>query len=91
MVEARADAHGVMPGDRECPPHESAKNPLPDRKRDSVALFCEEPGHERPADSRERYQDGIGPVKQGEKQAGKECGANGIFKGSEEPISYERI
>jgi threonine dehydrogenase-like Zn-dependent dehydrogenase len=41
-VVAGADAHGVVPGDRECPPHQSTENGLAHREWQDVALAREE-------------------------------------------------
>ncbi len=91
MVEARSHAHGMMPGDRESPPNQSAKNPLPYGEREDIPLFREKPGHQNSANPCDRHKDGIRPVEQGEERAGDERNAHGVVNGRAETVRDERI
>src|ERR1700694_1037135 len=42
-IEARPDAHAMMPRDRKGPRHKGTKNGLKDSKRENVAFAGEEP------------------------------------------------
>ncbi len=85
-IEARSHTHGVMPGQREGPPHQSAQDALADGERDNVAFLSEKPGHEGSANQGERNENGIGPMKQGKDSAGEKMSKEGAIQGGEKTI-----
>ena len=91
LIKARADAHAVMPGEREGPPNERAENRLPQGKGKDVALLMEQPGHQGAANQGHGDKDGIGPMEQGEERPGDERNPNGAGQRGEETIGNQRI
>jgi len=65
-IVAGADAHGMVPGDGESPEDEGAENGLTEDERKNVAMAREKPAHGGAADERERNENGIWPMKDGE-------------------------
>ena len=53
VIEAGADAHRVMPSHGKSPPNNSTENPLPDGESENVALFGENPGHQKSTNRRD--------------------------------------
>ncbi len=85
-VEARPDAHGVMPRNRKRPPNQSAQNSLPNGERNDVAFARKEPGHRDSADKGERNQHGIRPMKRRKNCACEQRGAHRAIRRSQEPV-----
>src|ERR1041384_2024795 len=60
-VVAGADPHRVMPCQRKCPPHKTAKDCLAKHERKNVSVAREKPAHCGPSGKGERNQHRIGP------------------------------
>jgi len=91
VIEAWTDAHGVMPGQRECPPNNRAEDALPDGEREDVSFLGENPGHQRSADQRDRNENRIRPVKQAEEGADNQRNPKRITPSGEKAIGNHRI
>ena len=86
VIEARSDAHGVMPGDRKRPPNHRSQDSLSAGERKDVAFVREKPGHARAANPSEGNQNGVGPMERGENRSRNQGSSRGANIGSEEPI-----
>jgi len=86
VVEARPDAHRMMPGDRKRPPNYRSQNSLTDSERKDVALAREKPSQGASANPSEGNQHGVGPMERGENRSRNQGSSRGANIGSEEPI-----
>src|SRR5437879_2631979 len=86
VIEARPDAHGVMPGNRKRPPNHRSQDSLSAGQREDVAFLCEKPGRDRAADPSEGNQNGVGPMERGENRSRDQRSCGGAYTGGEQPI-----
>src|SRR5262249_20059840 len=91
VIKAGADAHGVMPGDGECPPHQSAKNALPNCKNQDVPFFGEDPSHQSSANSGERHEHRVGPMEESKEQTGNKRCVRDALRCGEQTVVHHRI
>ncbi len=83
MVEPWSNAHGVMPGDWKCPPHQRPQNALKESERENVALAREKPRHCCSADPRKWNEHGVRPMERGEKRTRDQGSAHRVIRCSE--------
>src|SRR5579864_6917394 len=81
----------MMPRDGESPPHERAKNRLPDGERKNITFFPEQPSHQRAPNQSNRHEDRIRPVERGEEKTRDERNTHRAVECSEEAIGDKRI
>src|SRR5260370_26878136 len=90
-VIPRTNAHGVMPGQRKCPPNQRTENRLPERERKHVALASKKPGHHHAAGERNRKQNRIRPVQRAEDGSGNEASLAAVRQSGEKTIGQIRL
>src|SRR5260370_14856948 len=90
-VIPRTNAHGVMPGQRKCPPNQRTENRLPERERKHVALASKKPGHHHAAGERNRNQNRIRPVQRAEDGSGNEASLPAVRQSGEKTIGQIRL
>jgi len=86
VVEARSDAHRMMPGDGKRPPNYRSQYSLADSERKDVALAREKPSHGASANPSEGNQHRVGPMESGENRSRNQGSSHGAHIGCEEPI-----
>ena len=91
VVEARSDAHRMMPGDRKRPPNYRSQYSLADSEWKNVPLTREKPSHGRAANPSEGNQHWVGPMERGENRSRNQASSRGAHIGCEEPIGYAGV
>src|SRR5882762_7159196 len=91
VVEARSDAHRMMPGDRKRPPNHRSQYSLADSEWKNVPLTREKPSHGRAANPSEGNQHWVGPMERGENRSRNQASSRGAHIGCEEPIGYAGV
>src|SRR5260370_401152 len=90
-VIPRTNAHGVMPGQRKCPPNQRTENRLAERERKHVAFARKKPGHHHAAGERNRNQNRIRPVQRAEDGSGNQTSLPAGRQGREKTIGQVRL
>src|SRR5260370_5325526 len=90
-VIPRTNAHGVMPGQRKCPPNQRTEDRLPERERKHVALARKKPGQHNATGKRNRNQNRIRPVQRAEDGSGNEASLPAVRQSSEKTVGQVRL
>src|SRR5712691_7195939 len=90
-VIPRTNAHGVMPGQRKCPPNQRTENRLTERERNHVALASKKPGHHHAAGERNRNQNRIRPVQRAEDGSGNQASLPDVRQSGEKTVGQIRL